>query len=113
MAEMDRLNCRNGDDLRALLKNHPQVVRVTCGHLHRTVQLRWEHAIVGVGPSTAHQLHLDFTPGMLTQYIMEPPGMLLHMWDEKQGLITHTMPIGDYAGPYDFHKARADDRHDV
>lgn len=113
MAEMDRLNCRNGNDLRALLKNHPQVVRVTCGHLHRTVQLRWEHAIVGVGPSTAHQLHLDFTPGMLTQYIMEPPGMLLHMWDEKQGLITHTMPIGDYAGPYDFHKARADDRHDV
>lgn len=113
LAEMDRLNCGNADKFRALLKDHPQVMRVTCGHAHRGVQLRWEHATVGISPSTGHQLYLDFHPDSMTQYIMEPPGLLLHMWDEDQGLTTHTVPIARFSGPHEFHKARADDRHDV
>lgn len=113
MAEMDRLNCGNADKLRALLKDHRQVVRVTCGHAHRTIQVRWEHAIVGISPSTAHQLYLDFEPDNETRYIMEPPGLLMHVWDEDQGLTTHTVPIACFPGPYEFHHARADDRHDI
>ena len=113
MTEMDDCNCRHGDKLRALLKDHPQVLRVTCGHVHRTIDARWEYAVVGISPSTVHQIHLDFSPDTLTKYIMEPPGCLFHILDEAQRLITHTIPIGPFEGPYDFQKARAADRHDL
>lgn len=113
MPEMDALNCRNGDKLRALLADHPQVERVACGHVHRPIQVRWEHAIASVSPSTAHQLHLDFEEP-LTGYTLEPPGFLLHLFDPEDGIISHMVQINPFPGPFDFHPtARADLRKDL
>jgi 3',5'-cyclic AMP phosphodiesterase CpdA len=113
MQEMDALTCANGDKLRALLADHPQVERVICGHVHRPIQTRWEHALVSVSPSTAHQLYLDFNTE-LTGYVLEPPGFQLHMWDAKDGFVSHTAPIDAFPGPFDFHPtARAALRKDL
>lgn len=114
MPEMDSLRCANGDKLRALLRGHPQVQRVTCGHVHRPVQVHWEHAIVNVAPSAVHQLHLDFTPEQLVRYTLEPAGFHVHLWDAEEGIITHMAHVGDFPGPFDFHTtARADHRGEL
>ena len=102
MREMDALICVNGDRLRMLLAKHPQVERVACGHVHRSIQTHWEHAIISVSPSTAHQLHLDFNTE-LTGYVLEPPGFQLHMWDAKDGIVSHVALIDAFPGPFDFH----------
>jgi hypothetical protein len=35
-------------------------------------------------------------------FVMEPPGYQLHLWSADAGLVTHTVPIGTFAGPYGF-----------
>lgn len=113
MPEMDALSCANGKDLRALLVDHAQVLRVACGHVHRPIQVRWEHAIGSVCPSTAHQLNLDFNE-TLTGYTLEPPGFQLHLLDPQDGIISHTGFVDAFPGPFAFHPtARADLRKDL
>ena len=31
-----------------------------------------------------------------------PRGIMLHLWDDRDGLLSHTSQIGDLAGPYPF-----------
>jgi len=33
---------------------------------------------------------------------MEPPGFQLHAWREGFGVVSHTVFIGDFAGPFAF-----------
>ena len=33
----------------------------------------------------------------------EPGGFRIHAWCEGQGLVTHTLPVGQFEGPYPFH----------
>eukprot|EP00952_Eustigmatos_sp_NYUAD-ZCMA_P004637 20410-Eustigmatos_ZCMA.PRE.1 len=53
---MDGIGLREGRDaLAELIAQHPQVCRVLCGHLHRSVQTHWAGTVVQTAPSTAHQ----------------------------------------------------------
>ena len=100
---MDRIGCAGGDKFAALLARHPQVERVLCGHLHRSIQTRLgRHAIVSTAPSTAHQVPLDLRPDAPLSFVMEPPGYQLHLWRPDSGFVSHTAVIGRYAGPYAF-----------
>lgn len=96
IAAMDRIGCHEADALAALIARHPQVERVTCGHVHRTVQTRWAGTAACIAPSTAGQIELTLPGGPDTAYIHEPCGYLLHYWHEAAGLATHLRPIGDY-----------------
>ena len=51
-------------------------------------------------PRPAHQVALDLQPGAALSYIMEPPGFQLHGWREEFGVVSHTVFIGDFAGPF-------------
>ena len=33
---------------------------------------------------------------------LEPPGFLLHHWRDQGGMLTHSVPIGDFSGPFPF-----------
>jgi 3',5'-cyclic-AMP phosphodiesterase len=44
---------------------------------------------------------LDIDPDAPSCFRMEPPGFMLHWWQDNR-LITHTAFIGDYDGPYPF-----------
>lgn len=101
---MDRINCRGADKMEAIIRRHPQVERVLCGHVHRAIQTRWAGTAACIAPSCAHQLTLDLreddmSPG---EYILEPGGFMLHLWRPGTGLVTHTGVIGKYEGPYRF-----------
>lgn len=101
IGHMDRIGLQGRQAFAALLEQHPQVQRVLCGHLHRTI-----HAVVGgrsvlTSPSTAHQVALDLREQAPSAFRMEPPGFMLHRWADGV-LVSHVANIGDFAGPFPF-----------
>lgn len=100
---MDGIGLREGrDGLADVVSRHPQVCRILCGHLHRSVQIQWAGTLVQTAPSTAHQIWLDFSPGGANGFGMEPPGCLVHAWAPDQALVTHLMFNERFEGPYPF-----------
>jgi 3',5'-cyclic AMP phosphodiesterase CpdA len=104
IGHMDRVGLDNSDALEAVVRRHPQVERVLCGHLHRSIQARFGGTVASTCPSTAHQVALDLGQPSPDNFVMEPPGYQLHFWNGKQ-LVTHTAVLGDFAGPYPFRTA--------
>jgi Icc protein len=103
IAHMDRIGCAGADRFAAILARNPQVERVLCGHLHRSIQTRLgARAIASTAPSTAHQVALDLSPAGPPVFVLEPPGYQLHLWRPGEGFVSHTAVIGRYAGPYPF-----------
>lgn len=101
IASMDTLRCMNGDALADLLRRHPEVERVVAGHYHRPIVVRWAGTVGFAVPSTAHQVALDLRHGVPTRFILEPPCMAVHHWDEATGLVSHLVPIGDFGKAFD------------
>lgn len=104
IGHMDRVGLDSSDALEAVVRRHPQVERVMCGHLHRSIQARFGGTVASTCPSTAHQVALDLASPSPDNFVMEPPGYQLHFWNGKQ-LVTHTAVLGDFAGPYPFRTA--------
>lgn len=103
IAHMDAIRLANADRMAAIVSRHPQVLRVLCGHVHRSIQAPFAGTFASVAPSTAHQVALDLRPDGPSAFMLEPPGFQLHLYDESIGLVTHTAPIGRFDGPYPFH----------
>jgi len=100
---MDAIGLDGSAAFAEIMARHPQVERVLCGHLHRSIQARiGRHAIASTAPGTAHQVALDLRPDGPGAFVMEPPGYQLHLWRPDTGVVTHTGVIGDFAGPYPF-----------
>ncbi|WP_422001339.1 phosphodiesterase [Reyranella sp.] len=103
LADMDRINCRDGQAMAAVLRRFDNIERVVCGHHHRPITTRWAGTIASVAPSTAHQVTLDLVPdGSPATFMMEPPGFDLHVWSPQSGLVSHGVAIGRFEGPYPF-----------
>jgi Icc protein len=100
-----RLN-KGGQRLSELVRAHGNVERVMCGHVHRSVQVRWAGTMASIAPGTAHQATLDLRPVDTLSMKMEPPGIALHQWREGPdgvgGLVTHVSYVGNYDGPRPF-----------
>lgn len=96
---MDAMKLTDAEALGAVVGRHPQVERIVCGHLHRTMHMRWAGTTVSVCPSTADQLHLALERTAPLATVAEPPGLLLHYWDGRGPLITHAVAVGDYGEP--------------
>jgi hypothetical protein len=81
----------------AVIRRHPQVERIVCGHVHRPILRRFAGTVACTCPSTAHQLGLDLPPETRLTVAMEPPACMLHCWlGEGDGLVSHLSVIGDY-----------------
>ena len=99
---MDEIGLADAQPLARIVAQHPQVERVLCGHLHRSIQVRFAGTIACTAPSTAHQVSLDLARDAAPTFAMEPPGYLLHAWSATTGVVTHTAVVGEFAGPYSF-----------
>lgn len=98
IGHMDGVGLREGSDaLAAMLRRHPQVERVICGHLHRPIVRRFGGTIAMTVPSTAHQIVLDLREGGPPAYRSEPPGYALHTLVEG-AVVSHGASVGEY-GP--------------
>lgn len=104
LAHLDGIGLREGAaELERIVRAHPQVRRVVCGHLHRAIHTRWAGVPASVAPATCHQAALELRPDQPAAFVAEPPGFHLHWWrDDGAGageLVTHLAYIEDYGGP--------------
>jgi len=101
---MDSISCRGAAALARLLERGGGVDLLVCGHLHRAVIARFAGAVACAAPSTAHQVRLDLRPFDTSpgDYVLEPPGYLLHRWTQEAGFATHVATVGDWPGPFPF-----------
>jgi Icc protein len=104
IAYMDQVGLQSARPLEPIILRHPRVERILCGHVHRTIFRRFGGTIATTSPSPAHQVVLDFMPDAPSQFTMEPPGYLLHRWNEREGMTSFGVAIGDYDGPYPFYE---------
>ena len=105
IGRMDQFGFDGRDAFAEIVLRHPQIERIACGHLHRTIETRFAGTVVGTAPSTSHQLVLDLHPGAPPlHFAFEPSGYQLHSWSDGIGLVTHSVVIGDWPGPYSFSK---------
>jgi 3',5'-cyclic-AMP phosphodiesterase len=90
---LDGMRLLDGEALLDLVDDHPNVVRVMAGHVHRTVTA----GLVTVAPSTYRQTGLELASGRPPGYLDEPTGFLLHLVGD-QGCATHLVSVSHAAG---------------
>ncbi|SAK49081.1 phosphodiesterase [Caballeronia hypogeia] len=97
-----RLAPEDSRALDALVRRHPNVERIVCGHVHRAISSRFGGTVVWCAPSTAHQVALQLKPDGPEALVMEPPAFGLHLWQADTGLITHCVSVDQGGGPQPF-----------
>jgi 3',5'-cyclic-AMP phosphodiesterase len=80
--------------LESLVETHPQVLAVTCGHVHRTVTTMFAGRPLLICPSTNSALRLDLRPDEGRDAIFEeqPLGFAVHVLIDGR-LISHVQPL--------------------
>lgn len=96
IAYMDFIGLDGSDALADVVRRHPHVERVVCGHLHRSIQSRWAGTVASTAPSTAHQIFLDVREDAALGWTLEPPGYALHLWRSDVGLVSHVATVGEF-----------------
>tara|TARA_B100000780_G_scaffold278600_1_gene252728 strand:+ start:4978 stop:5787 length:810 start_codon:yes stop_codon:yes gene_type:complete len=99
--KMDIQNLRDSETFERILSRYQAELRLVCGHIHRNVVTKFGDVICQIGPGTSHAVTLDqrkAAPNCLTR---EPGAFLLHEW--RNGLMTHSIPIGQFDGPWMFY----------
>jgi len=77
--------------LAAVLERHPQLRRVVCGHIHRTIVAELGGRAVLAIPSVYRQARLEFRSGGFA-LSEDPAGFALHAWTGED-LASHVQPI--------------------
>jgi 3',5'-cyclic-AMP phosphodiesterase len=95
---------RGGAELAAVIAEHSQVVRVLSGHVHRPMTTGFGGTIAFAGPTTCYPFGLDTGEERVLNITHEPPAIAVHLWLEDAlptgaGLVSHVLPIGDWADP--------------
>ena len=73
-----------------VVRRHPQVRGLICGHLHRSVTAAWEGRTVAICSSTAPQVSLDLRPidadrpDNRPMIVAEDPAYALHRWNGRE-----------------------------
>jgi 3',5'-cyclic-AMP phosphodiesterase len=104
IGHMDEIGLQcGGREFAALIERHPQVERIVCGHLHRHIQARFGGTVAMTAPSTAHAVAFDLASDAAAEFMMEPPGFLVHAWSKTGQVTSHAAFSGRFDGPYPFH----------
>jgi 3',5'-cyclic AMP phosphodiesterase CpdA len=102
IAHMDRIILRNAAEFTAIIAKHRQVERIVCGHHHRSIVAQVAHTICLIAPSTAHQVEMALDPNDPGAFVMEPPAFQIHRWTPADGIVSHTVYVEEFPGPYPF-----------
>lgn len=98
---MDMDNLRNAEALRPILEEHDAELRLICGHVHREVTGLFAGRVCRIVGAPSHSVLLDMREGAFHGAMLEPGTMSLHEL-EGQGLISHSIPVGRFKGPFPF-----------
>jgi Icc protein len=102
ITHIDSINLRNSAEFAAVIARYRQVERIICGHHHRSIVTQVAHAIASISPSVAHQVEMSLKPQDPGAFVFEPPAFQLHLWLPAAGVVSHTVYVEDFPGPYPF-----------
>ena len=106
---MDNQNLKNSFEFFEILKLHPQVKHIACGHVHRATETVINGIGVSIAPNGAHSVGLDLVSEGPPMFIMEPSAIRLFQLNlEKQNVITHLSYIGEFNGPHPFYSEKGE-----
>jgi 3',5'-cyclic-AMP phosphodiesterase len=106
IGHMDEIGLRKGRErLEHIISAHPNVERVLCGHLHRSIDVRFAGTIASTCPAPAHQVSLDLSETAPSRFELEPPGFKVHAYAANSSVVSHTAHIGTWDGPFPFHQS--------
>jgi len=91
------------DRLERVVRGHPQVRQVVCGHIHRAIHTRWAGTAAAVAPSVVFQMALELNEGAPSAYVLEPPAISLYQWRDGADPIGYTSLIGGFGPRHRFH----------
>jgi len=80
---------REAEDLAAVVRRHPQIGRILCGHVHRLHHEPWGGTIAATMPSLALDLRKGENPEVAA------PSYLLHVASRDGGLVSRTQVVTD------------------
>lgn len=89
---MDDINLKNAQELESVIRPHKQVLRVTCGHLHRSMQTHFANKLLTVCPSSSHQMKLVLEERPNQFSVESSVQFLLHQYKNGK-LNTHQITI--------------------
>jgi 3',5'-cyclic-AMP phosphodiesterase len=102
---MDRQNLQNAEALAAIVRSHPRIRLIACGHVHRATLTLFAGRPCTICPAPNHVVDLDLAHLREPSFKVEPPALHLHAWFPGEGLgslVTHQVPIGAFDGPHPF-----------
>jgi 3',5'-cyclic-AMP phosphodiesterase len=103
-----RLDPQAAKQMEALIARHPNVERVICGHVHRSMFVRFGGTIASAVPAPADQVALDLRDDAPSAFVMEPPAFAVHRYEAGSGLVTHHAYVETADGPYPFYEPEGD-----
>lgn len=93
---MDALGLAGAPALEKVVRGHPEIVAVVCGHVHRAIFTGWAGKPTMICPGLAHHLALDFSGDLDVDFTLEPPGFMMHWFDESSGrLVSHVQGVAE------------------
>jgi Icc protein len=105
ISHMDRQNLGNANELAAIIRRHPRVQLVGCGHVHRAALTMFAGVACTICPAPNHAVDLDLDQLRAPSFKIEPPAFHLHTWfpgTDFGSVVTHQIPIGSFDGPHPF-----------
>ena len=90
---MDCVGIKNADRFEAVVRRHPQVIKVLSGHVHRLIQTQWDGCSLWVCPSTSSTVAIDLDPNHAPATTNEAPAFSLHIWTGSS-IVSHLIPVG-------------------
>ena len=90
------------EHLGEVINRHTNVEKIICGHIHLPINTRWCGTVISSSPSNGMKLVLDLTLKHESMFLLEHPAYQLHYWTQEKNLITHTVIVKHYEGPYLF-----------
>lgn len=104
VGHMDLEPFKHREDLRKIVQRHPQVERLTCGHIHRPISLRFGGSVATVCPGVGMQITMDLRPEAPSGFVQNPAGILVHClndsWGDPPILLTHLNLVEDFPGQF-------------
>ena len=103
ITHMDRIRLLEGAErLAEIVRPYQNIERILCGHHHRAIETRFAGTIASISPGVAHQVTFDIAEDGSASLVLEPPAYQLHRYRPETGIVSHTVYIERYPGPFPF-----------
>ena len=103
IAHMDRIRLLEGAErLAEIVRPYRNVERILCGHHHRAIETRFAGTICSISPGVAHQVMFTIAEDGPAALVLEPPAYQLHRYRPETGIVSHTVYVERYPGPFPF-----------